>query len=139
MLDVYNTGYDDAKIVAWIVTGIRHEVFRLSKQQRKIQDHEFLILNQPISQNIIGDTELEMVNAIADMVDLFSEVEDKLLFQDAINTLTLEQRKVIVAIFFQGEKESSIAARFGMSQPAVHQLKNRAINRLRTYLNQKNN
>jgi len=44
-------GLEDARIMTWFVTGLRHEAIRLAKKHKQLQEHEPLILNDLLSQD----------------------------------------------------------------------------------------
>ncbi len=118
--------------MAWFITGLRHEAIRLAKKHKRLREHELLILNDPISQDA-EDEVTEMLDTIATTNDVLLEVEDSVFLQEALSLLTPQQQKVITATVLEGRPENEAAIRFGMSQPAVHQMKERALNKLKKY------
>jgi len=116
--------------MAWFITGLRHEAIRLAKKQKRLREHELLILNSPLSQDT-EDEETEKLDTIAAADDILAEVENSLFLQEALSLLTPQQQKVITAIVLEERTEQEVAIELGMSQPAVHQMKERALNRLR--------
>lgn len=124
---------EEARIVAWFLTGLRREALRLTKKHRRLQEHELLILNELLSQDA-EDEVIEMLETIGSTRDTPAEVEDKLYRQEALSLLTPQQQKVITATVLEGATEQETATKLGMSQPAVHQMKDRALNRLRKNL-----
>ncbi len=74
-----------------------------------------------------------MLNAIAAANNVFLEVENAVFLQEALSLLTPRQQKVIAATVLEGRTENEAAQRLGMSQPAVHQMKERALNRLKKH------
>ncbi|TDA65766.1 MAG: sigma-70 family RNA polymerase sigma factor [Clostridia bacterium] len=118
--------------MAWFITGLRHEAIRLAKKHRRLREHELLILNDLLSQD--GEDEVtEMLETIAATDDTLTEVEDMVFLQEALTLLTPQQQKVITATVLEERTEQEVAEELGMSQPAVHQMKERALNRLREY------
>ncbi|MCS5697286.1 sigma-70 family RNA polymerase sigma factor [Desulfofundulus thermocisternus] len=65
--------------------------------------------------------------------DTLMEVEDMAFLQEALSLLTPQQQKVITAIVLEERTEQEVAIELGMSQPAVHQMKARALKRLRKH------
>lgn len=116
--------------MAWFTTGLRHEAIRLAKKHKRLREHELLILNEPISQDA-EDEVTEMLDTIAATNDVLWEVENSVFLQEALSLLTPQQQKVIRVTVLEGRPESEAAIRLGMSQPAVHQMKERALNKLR--------
>ncbi len=91
-----------------------------------------LILNELLSQEA-EDEEREMVDTIASPSDTLAEVEDALFLEEALSLLTPQQQKVIIATILNGATEQEVAKELGISQPAVHRMKVRALNRLKKY------
>ena len=118
--------------MVWFMTGLRRESIRLAKKHKRLREHELLILNDPISQDA-EDEATEMIDTIASSNDVFSEVEDSVFLQEALSLLTPQQQKIITATALEELPENEAAIRFGMSQPAVHQMKERALKKLRRH------
>lgn len=118
--------------MAWFMIGLRRESIRLAKKHKRLREHELLILNNPISQDA-EDEVTEMIDTIASSNDVFLEVEDSVFLQEALSLLTPQQQKIITATILEGRPENEAAIRFGMSQPAVHQMKERALKKLRRH------
>ncbi|HBT48190.1 MAG TPA: RNA polymerase subunit sigma-24 [Peptococcaceae bacterium] len=114
------------------MTGLLHEAARLAKKQKRLKEHELLILNELLSQEA-EDEEREMVDTIASPSDTLAEVEDALFLEEALSLLTPQQQKVIIATILNGATEQEVAKELGISQPAVHRMKVRALNRLKKY------
>lgn len=119
--------------MAWFTTGLRHEAIRLAKKHRRLQEHELLILNDLLSQDA-EDEITEMLDTIAASSDVLAEVEDTVFLQEALSLLTPQQQKVITATVLEEYTEHEVAEQLGISQPVVHRLKERALNRLRKSL-----
>ena len=112
---------------------MRHEALRLAKKHKRLQGHELLILNETLSQD--SDNEApEMLETVAAVNNTAAEAEDALFLEESLALLTLQQRRVIAALVLDGATEHEVAAELGVSQTAVHQMKKRALNRLRRYL-----
>ena len=121
---------EDARVLAWIETGMRREAVRLAKKRRRLKEHEFLILDGPAD---VSDGKVAMVDTIAAAVDVSGEAEGSVFVQDALSLLTPLQREVITATVLAGDTEKEAAVRLGISQQAVHRVKKRALSRLREY------
>lgn len=121
---------EDARVLAWFETGLRREAARLARKHRRLKEHELLILDGPTD---VSDDEVAMVDTIAAAVDVSGEAAGSVLIQDALSLLTSLQREVIAATILEGATEEETAMRLGISQPAVHKVKNRTLNRLRKY------
>lgn len=102
----------------------------MAKKHRRLLEHELLILNDLLSQDA-EDEMTEMLDTIAAPSDILAEVEDTVFLQEALTMLTPQQQKVITATVLEERTEQEVAEELGMSQPAVHQMKERALNRLR--------
>ncbi|MBC7106388.1 MAG: sigma-70 family RNA polymerase sigma factor, partial [Firmicutes bacterium] len=82
-----------------------------------------------------GEGELpELLDTLAAAQDFPAEVEDALFLRELLALLTPRQRQVIKATVLEERPEQEVAARLGMSQPAVHRAKYRALKRLRKHL-----
>lgn len=92
-----------------------------------------LILDGPVKWNA-GKDELAMIDTIASGNDVVTVAEDTLYIREMLSALTFQQQRVITATVFMGATEREVALKLGMSQSAVHQLKERALNRLRKKL-----
>ncbi len=119
--------------MAWFLTGLRREACRLAKKHRRLKERELLILDGPVKWNVENNG-ISMVDTIAAVVDTFTEAEETIFIHDMLSTLTSQQQKVIMATVIKGVTEREVALELGMSQPAVHQMKERALNRLRKKL-----
>ncbi|KJS17410.1 MAG: DNA-directed RNA polymerase subunit sigma-24 [Peptococcaceae bacterium BRH_c4b] len=130
---MYEADPEDARIMAWFLTGLRREAHRLAKKHRRLKKRELLILDGPVKWNVENDG-IAMVDTVAAVVDTFTEAEESIYIHDMLSTLTSQQQKVIMATIIKGATEREVALELGMSQPAVHQMKERALNRLRKKL-----
>ena len=119
--------------MSWFLTGLRREAIRLSKMHKRLQKHELLILNKRMG-NDADDGQAELLDAIASPSDTFAEVEDRLFLQETLAALTPLQREVIVETILNGNTEKEVSMDLGISQPAVHWIKVRALKRLRAYI-----
>ncbi|OAT82407.1 sigma factor-like helix-turn-helix DNA-binding protein, partial [Desulfotomaculum copahuensis] len=104
---------------------------RLAKKRRRLMEHERLILDAPAD---VSDGEVVMVDTIAAAVDVAGEAEGAVFIQDALSSLTLLQREIITATVLEGVTEKETAVRLGISQQAVHKVKERALKRLRKHI-----
>jgi len=118
--------------MAWFITGLRHEVIRLAKKHKRLQKHELLILNDLLSQDA-EDEKTEILDRVATVCDILTAVEDLLFLRGALSLLTSKQQKVIKATILEDRTEEEVAAKLGISQPAVHQMKMRALKKLRKH------
>lgn len=118
--------------MAWFITGIRHEAIRLGKKNKRLKEHELLILNDSISQDT-DDEVTEMLDTIAAKSDILAAVEDTVFIQEALLLLTLQQQKVLMSTVLEGRTEQEVAEQLKISQPVVHRLKERALKRLKKH------
>ncbi len=118
--------------MAWFITGLRHEAIRLAKKHKRLQDHELLILHNRLSQNMEDDA-TEMLDTIVDTNDALMEIENSIFLQEALSLLTPKQQKVIRATVLEGQTENEVAIKLRISQPAVNQMKERALNKLKKH------
>ncbi|MHB1125723.1 MAG: RNA polymerase sigma factor [Bacillota bacterium] len=124
---------EEARIVAWFVTGLRHETIRLVKKHKRLQEHELLILNEQLREQAEGELIAEKVDTLAAMTDTLAEVVEKLSLQEALSLLTSTQQIVIKATVLEGATEQEVANEMGVSKQAVNRLKIRGLKRLRNY------
>jgi len=130
---------EEAKIVTWFEVGLHRESIRLYKKHQRLLEHEILILNQPISFKGEDGAEIldtlqntdEMLNKMAISNDPAYRVESSVFVQEMLSILTLQQKRVIRSTVLEGRTEFETAKRLGISQPAVHRTKERALNQLR--------
>jgi RNA polymerase sigma-B factor len=123
---------EEARALAWFITGLRREAIRLAKKYRQLDERELLILDEPMVDQDLSE-KLSMLDTIAAAVDVAAEAEGSVLVQDALSLLTQLRRAVITATVLEGATEGEGAARLGMSQQAIHRVKERALSRLRKY------
>jgi len=131
-LQMYKKDPEESRIIAWYLTGIKHEIQRISKKMQSLRQNEALILNRPISG--IEDSSIEMVDTIADCNNSFSNMEEKIDIERALSNLTFKQQLVTRMIYFQEMTEKEAAKELGISQPAVHSIKSRALKKMKVYI-----
>ena len=102
---------------------------RLSKKRKRLYNHELLILNQCIEQTT------EMLDTLKSDSDTYNEAVTSVFIQDMLSSLTVQQRNVINLTVIEGRTEKNTAEMLGMSQPAVHKMKERALKKLRLNFN----
>lgn len=117
----------DAKILSWIVTGIRHEGVRLMKRKKRLQQQECLVLNAPVTED-----GTELLNFMCSTCDTAREAESNLFIEEALSLLTRTQQRVILETIIEDIPEHIVASELGTSQQAVHMVKMRALRRLKT-------
>ncbi len=134
-----NQNFEEAKLITWFEVGLRHEAIRLSKKHQRLLKHELLILNQPVRFND-EDNNVELIDTFHETNELGKllvkndpcyEVESSIFIQEMLTPLTRQQKRVIIEIVLEGRTEIEAAKRLGVSQPAVHKMKERALNVLR--------
>ncbi len=125
---------EEARAIAWFLTGLRREAIRLTKKYRQLDERELLILNCPVAQGIDGN-KLTMIDVIPAAVDVSGEAEGMVFVQEALLLLTLQEQRVVKATILDGFTEREIAKKLGVSQPVVHRAKKRALNKLRKHFN----
>ncbi|HHW26701.1 MAG TPA: sigma-70 family RNA polymerase sigma factor [Firmicutes bacterium] len=125
----------DPRFLAWIATGMRREAIRLSKRNRRRYQHELLILDRPLTN---PDNPSEYYGSMADLIpapdDTQQEVEDRLLTDSALRTLTESQRTAVIGVIMRGHTERTIAQSMGISQSMVNKLKHAGLRRLKFHL-----
>ncbi|TYP57880.1 RNA polymerase sigma factor [Thermosediminibacter litoriperuensis] len=131
--EFYELDPEDARIAAWFLKGLKREAIRLYLKQKKLKQHELLILNNRVGRDADGESP-ELIDTLADGIDVLSRVEDRIFVREALMLLTARQQKVIMATVFEGATEKEVAERLGISQPAVNKIKNRALSKLKKYL-----
>jgi RNA polymerase sigma factor (sigma-70 family) len=124
---------EEARVVAWFVTGLRHEAIRLAKKYKRLREHELLILNARLKEDAGSDSIAEMVDTVASTTDTLAQVEENLFLQEALSLLTPLQQKVITATILEGACEQEVANEMGITHQAVNRIKGRALNKLRKY------
>jgi RNA polymerase sigma-B factor len=129
--EIYEQDLEEARIVAWYVVGIKHEVIRILKKQQDLRRNEMLILNKPLDNSECES--IEMIDTIAGSSNI-TKIEEKIDIDQILSHLTLKQQKVIKMIFFLELTEKEVAEKLGISQPAVHKIKNRALKKIKEHM-----
>ncbi|QSQ07812.1 Bacteriocin UviA [Koleobacter methoxysyntrophicus] len=129
--EIYEQDLEEARIVAWYVVGIKHEVIRILKKQQDLRRNEMLILNKPLDDSEYES--IEMIDTIAGSSNI-TKIEEKIDIDQILSHLTLKQQKVIKMIFFLELTEKEAAEKLGISQPAVHKIKNRALKKIKEHM-----
>ena len=123
----------EARAIAWFLTGLRREAIRLVKKYRQLDERELLILNGPVDQNADSD-ELSLIDTIFAAEDVPISAEDAVFIQEALSLLTPLEQMVVKATILDGFTERETARELGVSQPVVHRIKNRALNKLHHFV-----
>ena len=95
---------EDVRALAWFLTGLRREAIRLARKYRRLDEHELLILDEPVDPDFSEKSSL--LNTIAAAVDVAAEAEGSVLVQDALSLLTPLQQVVITATVLEGSTEA---------------------------------
>lgn len=122
----------EKKIFSWFLTGLKNEYIRLGKRHQLRQKQELLILNEFIF-NDSEDHVTERLNHIAALNNTSRDVEDSLLVEYALSLLTPKQQKILVETIMNERTEKEIAQKLGVSQVAVHRMKERALKKVRKH------
>lgn len=130
--DAHDFDPEEARAIAWFLTGLRREASRLAKKYRQLDEHELLILNCPVPQSADSD-ELTMIDAIPAAVDVPGEAEGMVFIQKALSLLTPQEQRVVKAAILDGFTERKAAKELRVSQPVVHRVKERVLNKLRKH------
>lgn len=123
---------EEAQIVSWFITGLRHEAIRLAKKHKELRQKELLILNEQVKNN--GDDYGDLLDTLIAKSDTPAEAEARIFLQEAFLLLTSLQKKIIMETVLEGATEMEIARRMGISHQAVSRLKERGLKRLRKEL-----
>jgi len=130
---VYVFNPKEARAIAWFLTGLRREAIRLTKKYRRLDERELLILNGPVDQNADSD-ELSLIDTIFAAEDVPISVVDAVFIQEALSLLTSQEQTVVKATILDGFTERETARELGVSQPVVHRIKSRALNKLHHFV-----
>jgi len=98
---VHDFDPEEARAIAWFLTGLRHEAIRLTKKYRQMDKHELLLLNGPASQSTDPD-KLTMIDVIPAAVDVPGEAEGMVFIQEALLLLTPQEQRVVQATILDG-------------------------------------
>ncbi|WP_347490010.1 sigma-70 family RNA polymerase sigma factor [Desulfoscipio sp. XC116] len=123
----------EARAIAWFLTGLRREAIRLAKKYRQLDERELLILDGPAEQNADSDA-LSLIDTIFTAEDVSNSAEDAVFIQKALSLLTPQEQMVIKATILDGFTERETARELEVSQPVVHRIKNRALNKLHHFI-----
>lgn len=99
---------EEARMMAWYMTGIKHAVLKIAKKQQCLQKHEILIMNNPIYDH--EGNSIEMIDTIADVREMVLKVEEKINFEQLLQHLSSKQQQVIKMIFYQEMTEKETGA-----------------------------
>lgn len=124
---------EEAQIISWFITGLRHEAIRLAKKHKKLRQKELLILNEQIRNDYEDDNFGDMSDSLLAKSNTPAEAEAQIFLQEAFLLLTPLQKKIIVEIVLEGATEMEVAQRIGISHQAVSRLKERGLKRLRKH------
>lgn len=93
------------------------------------------MLNQSINKEKEEHT-TEMLDTLKSSNDTSDEAIISIFVQEMLSSLTARQNKIIIATVIEGRTEKDVAEILEVSQPAVHQMKERALNKLKLVLSQ---
>lgn len=122
---------EEARIISWLITGLRHEAMRLIKKHRRLREKELLILNEPVRKRVEDTLIGEKMETLVANSDTLAEAEERIFLMEALSILTPLQKKVIIGTILAGSPEREIAQKIGITHQAVNKLKKRGLNRLR--------
>lgn len=122
---------EEARIVSWFITGLRHEAIRLVKKYKGLRNHELLILNKQLRKDEGGREIRVMIDTLVAKSDTQAQAEGNVFIQEAFSILTPLQKKVIARAIFEGATEQEIAQEMGITHQCVHKIKERGLKRLR--------
>jgi len=108
---------NDAGIIAYINTSIKHKYIILSKKNCKITNSE-----TELNTDFFGENP-------------YNTVDDKLFIQEILDKLPVFQKDVIKKIYINNIAENDLAKQLRISRQAINRTKNRALNNLRKFLN----
>lgn len=124
---------EEAQIISWFITGLRHEAIRLAKKNKELRQQELLILNEQVRNNYEEDDFGDMSDSLIAKSDTPVEAETRIFLQEAFSLLTPLQKQIIVETVLEGATEMEIAQRNGITHQAVSRIKERGLKRLRKH------
>lgn len=107
----------DEQIVSFIEKGMAHEYIRLSKKKRRIKNMELLALDESMAKESCEE-----------------DIEERIMVRQALKRLTPLQRKILIRLVVNGEKEKDIAKAIGVTQQAISNIKIKALAKMKRYL-----
>jgi len=119
-----------------LATVIENAAKKIAKKQARVREHELLVLNKQIGEDA-DDSATEMIDTIASSNNTSAKAEESAFIQDALALLTPLQQKVVLSTVLHDQKEKEVAEELGISQPAVHHIKRRALQKIRKHLIEK--
>lgn len=129
-----NTEYKDdivfARYISYMRTALLHKRIDYLKHKKYLLDKEIFMSNE----------EWEVLSNTKNSIQSFSWEDNckNAELTKAIERLTEKQRKVIIQYYYKNKKLKEIAKEMNISESAVVQLKNKAIEKLRDYLEVEN-
>lgn len=124
---------EEARAIAWFLTGLNREATRLIKKYRRQDERELLVLDGPASNDLNDDDDLTVIDTIPASADVSEQAEDAVLVREAFSILTPRQQEVVRATVLGGMTEREAAKQLGVSQSVVHCIKERALLKLRKH------
>ncbi len=121
---------EDAKLAAWILTGLHHEAIRLAKKHKRMNEKELLILDKKMS-DLEEENATELVDYLVARLGKHRGIEEDILLYEILSQLSSQQRMVITKVMLERHSEREVAQQLGISKQAVNRIKQRAIRRLR--------
>jgi RNA polymerase sigma factor (sigma-70 family) len=143
--NVFREFYADIRLYSYISTVIYRHAICFDKRQRRQNSRYPLILDQPIPNH---DSLITIINNINYKMTLDQAVltENKFQFEDtiensnlfyAIKKLTPLQRSIIKMAYVHELTDKSISQKLGTTRQAVTKTRNKALDNIKTYLDNK--
>ena len=108
---------------------VTEEVYRAYKRpvwaERKRRE---VRAEHEVSLDLMADTLVDSAPSLEETV------VNRMMLQDALATLTSDERALINALFFEGLAECEYAAQIGTSQQNIHKKKKRILSKLKNVL-----
>lgn len=124
--------HEDARLLSYFTTVLENATKKLGKKQKKLKENELLLLNQRIGEDTKNEL-TEKIDMLVSTDDISQQVEQSFFIEEALSLLTSQQQRVVTETVLKDRKEQDVAKEMGISQPAIHHIKNRALEKLRKH------
>jgi len=144
--EAFKEFYGKVRILTYLSNMIYYNAINYDRKIKKDKDREMLILDKPLKEDgeegvthkdVLCQTNSDLISAIAGET-ISEHVEEKDLFE-AIQTLTSKQQEIINYKYIFGLKNKEIAEMLGNSPQNISAIHQRALRKLKNYLEKERN
>ncbi|QSO53540.1 hypothetical protein JZ785_06750 [Alicyclobacillus curvatus] len=123
----------DAAAFVYIRSCLMGRAYRFRKRLTQKAQRELTVLNEPMSQNEDGIDRLSLVASSDSRYDP-NCVAERMTLQNAMQYLTANERRIITALYFDGETVVTLCETLRISKNSVLKTKRKALRKMRITL-----